>query len=146
MEIPTCFQDPHKSEKVSPRPPTDSKMTPKTLPLVIKFMNKWKNMKPSQKQSFYNGLTTYRLAFWHHFHPRITKNMNLETVSNFATQNHGKVTKCPQRGSQETPIMHSKIDKNEQLDLKVPIGCPCGPLDHQKGHSRHQNGISRSPK
>ena len=58
--------------------------------------------------------------------------MDLETVSHFGTHNHGKVTKCAQSGFQETPQMHPKIDKNGQLDLKVSVGCPCGPLDHQK--------------
>ena len=42
--------------------------------------------------------------------------------------------------------MTSKIYKNEQLALKVPVACPCGSLDHQNGHSGHQNGASRSPK
>ena len=30
--------------------------------------------------------------------------------------------------------MDPKIDKNGDLGLKVSIGCPCGPLDHQSGH------------
>ena len=71
--------------------------------------------------------------------------MDLETVSHFGTQNHGKVTTCAQSMSQETPKMQPKIDTNEQLDLKVPVGCPCGSLDHQKGHSGYQNGASTSP-
>ena len=58
--------------------------------------------------------------------------MDLETDSHFGTQNHEKVTKCDQSGSQETPKMHPEIDKNQQLDLKVPVACPCGPLDTKK--------------
>ena len=52
------------------------------------------------------------IAFWHHFHPWITKNMDLETVSPFATQNHRKSTKmCPKwvPGGSQNP---SKIIKN----------------------------------
>ena len=64
--------------------------------------------------------------------------MDLETDSHFGSQNDGKVKKCVQSRSQETPQMHPKIDKNEQLDLKVPVGCPCGPLDHQNGHSAYE--------
>ena len=48
MKIPTCFQDPHKSEKVSPRPPTNSKMTPKTFPPGIKLVSKWKKKNHSK--------------------------------------------------------------------------------------------------
>ena len=85
-------------------------------------------------------------AFWHHFHPWITKTMDLETVSHFGTQNHRKNTKRYQSGSQEAPRMGPKINKNVQLNLQVPAGRPCGPLDHQNGHSGHQHGTSRSPK
>jgi len=42
--------------------------------------------------------------------------------------------------------MDPTIDKNGHLDLKVPVGCSCEPLDHQSGHSVHKNGASRSPK
>ena len=73
-------------------------------------------------------------GFWHHFHPWITKNMDLETVSHLGTQNHKNITNmCPKwvpGDSQNDP----KIDKNGHLDLKVPVGCPHGPLDHQNGH------------
>ena len=65
-------------------------------------------------------------AFWHHFHPQIIKKMDLETVSHFGTPNHRKSQKGLQSESQETPQMHHKINKNEHLDLKVPVGCPCG--------------------
>jgi len=61
-------------------------------------------------------------AFWHHFHPWITKTMDLETVSHFGTPNHRKITKwCPKwvpGGSPNDP----EIDTNEHLDLQVPVG------------------------
>ena len=66
--------------------------------------------------------------------------MHLETVSHFGTQNHRKTAKRYQSGSQEAPGMDPKIDKYGHLDVEVPVGCPCGPLDHQNGHSGHQNG------
>ena len=61
------------------------------------------------------------IAFWHHFPPQILKNMDLETVSHFATQNHRKSPKCVQSGSQEAPQIHLKIDKTGPLGLNVPI-------------------------
>ena len=61
-------------------------------------------------------------AFRHHFHPWITKNMDLETVSHFSIQNHRKITKrCPKwipGDFQNDP----KIDKNAHLDIQVPVG------------------------
>ena len=32
--------------------------------------------------------------------------------------------------------MNPKIDKNGVLGVKASIGCPCAPLDHQKGGPR----------
>ena len=86
------------------------------------------------------------LASWHHFPPQILKNMDLETVSHFATQNHRKSQKCVQSGSQEAPQIHPKIDKTGPLDLYVPFGCPPGPRDHQNGVPGTQKVASRSPK
>ena len=61
-------------------------------------------------------------AFWHHFHPWITKNMDLETVSHFGTPKHRKITKrCPKWVPGESQI-DTKIDKNAHLDLQVPVG------------------------
>ena len=61
-------------------------------------------------------------TFWHHFHPWITKNMDLETVSHFGTPNHRKITKrCPKWVPGESQI-DTKIDKNAHLDLQVPVG------------------------
>ena len=86
------------------------------------------------------------IALWHHFHHWIIKNMDLETASHFGTPNHEQIHNCLQSGSREIARMHSKINKKRLLDLKVPVGCPCGPLDHQNGHSGHQIAPSRSPK
>ena len=43
-------------------------------------------------------------AKWHHFHPWITKNMDLETLSHFGTQNHYKNHKIvPKVGPRRLP-------------------------------------------
>ena len=67
-------------------------------------------------------ITHTATAFWHHFHPWITKNMDLETVSHFGTPKHRKITKWWPKwipgGSPNDP----KIDKNAHLDLQVPVG------------------------
>ena len=74
-------------------------------------------------------------AFWHHFHPWITKNMDLETVSHLGTQNNtGDSPNDP------------KIDKNGHLDLQVPVGCPRGSLDHQNDHSGYPRWSLEVPK
>ena len=86
------------------------------------------------------------IAFWHHFHPWIIKNKDLETVSHFGIPNHRKSQKCDQSGSQEAPQMHPKINKNEHLGLSVSNACPPGPQDHQNGVPGTQNGTLRSPK
>ena len=57
-------------------------------------------------------LTHPASAFWHHFHPWITKKMDLETVSHFDIPNHRKSHNCIQSGPQEAPKMDSKINKN----------------------------------
>ena len=49
------------------------------------------------------------IAFWDHFHPWITKNMDLETVSHHATPNHRKSQNCVQSGSQEVPPRASAV-------------------------------------
>ena len=85
-------------------------------------------------------------GFQQHFHLWIIKNMDLETVPHLATPNTEKSQKGLQIDSQEPPQMDPKIDKNGLLDLQVPGWCPFGILDHQNGHSGHQNGASRSPK
>ena len=85
------------------------------------------------------------MAFWHNFHPWITKNMDLETIFHFATRNNRKSSNCAQSGSQEDPKMHSKIDENTYLGSGF-LGCPVGPLDHQNDVPGTQKGTSRSPK
>ena len=52
------------------------------------------------------------IAFWHYFHPWITKTMDLEAVCHFATSSHRKSENCVQSRSQEAPKIHPKIDKN----------------------------------
>ena len=71
------------------------------------------------------------IAFWHHFHPWITKNTYLQSVFHFTTPDHRKSQNCSQNGSQEALQIHPKIDKNEHLSPSVSIGCPPGPWDHQ---------------
>ena len=84
------------------------------------------------------------IAFSHNFHLRTTKNMDLETVSLSVTPNHRKLRKCCQSWSQEAPQIHQKIDKNGHLGLRMSIGCPPGPQDHQNGVPGTQKGPSRS--
>ena len=86
------------------------------------------------------------IAFWHHFHARSTKNMDLETFPQFATPNHRKSQNCAQNGSQEALQIHPKIDKNGHLGHSVSIGCPTGPQDHQNGIPDTKKGASRSKK
>ena len=72
--------------------------------------------------------------------------MDLETVSHFGIQNHRKSQNYYQSGSQETPQIHPKIDKNWDLGFSASSGCPPGPQDHQNGVPGTQKGASRSPK
>ena len=67
------------------------------------------------------------IAFWHHFHPWITKSMDLETISNFATPNHRRSQNCTQSGSQEAPQIHPKIDKMKIWTSRCPLGVPLDP-------------------
>ena len=73
------------------------------------------------------------VAFWHHFHPRSAKNMDLETFPQFATPTHRKSQNCVQNMLQQGPQIHSKIIKNGYLRISVTIGYPPGPQDHQNG-------------
>ena len=59
------------------------------------------------------------IAFWHHFHLRITKNMDLETISNFAIPNHRKSQNGTQSGSQEAPQIHSVCPLGVPLDPRI---------------------------
>ena len=43
-------------------------------------------------------------------------------------------------------LLDPKIDKNEPLDLKVSVWCPCGPWITKIVTQGTQNGASRSPK
>ena len=86
------------------------------------------------------------IAFWHHFHPRSTKNMDLETFPQFATPNHRKSQNCPQSMLQEGPQIPSKIIKNGHLGISVTIGCLPGPQDQQNGVPGTQKSSPRAPK
>ena len=56
------------------------------------------------------------IAFWGHFYHWIIKNMDLETVSYFATPNHRKSRNYAQSGSQEAPKIHPKTNKLPQRE------------------------------
>ena len=72
-------------------------------------------------------ITHTATAFWHHFHPWITKNMDLETVSHFATLNHRKSQNCAQSGSQEAPKSTLKSIKVDIWASVCPLGVPLDP-------------------
>ena len=86
------------------------------------------------------------IAFWHNFHPRSTKNLDLETFPQFATPNHRKSQNCAQSMLQEGPQIQSKIIKNGHLGISVTIGCPPGPQDHQNGVPGTQKVIPKALK
>ena len=86
------------------------------------------------------------IAFWHHFHPWITKNKDLETVSHFGIPNHRKSQKCAQSGSQEAPQMTLKSIKMHIWISKCLLGDPLDPWITKMGTQGTQNGASMSPK
>ena len=134
IKIPTCSQDPQKSEKVSSRPPTNSKMTPKTLPPDINLVNKWKKWNHSKTIVFYYGLNTYSHCILASFpsldHQKHGPRNCFPLWHPKSKKNHKKVSKVSPKSP---PKLYPKINKNGHLDLKVPVGCPCGPLDHHNG-------------
>ena len=67
------------------------------------------------------------IAFWHHFHPWITKNMDLQTVSHFGTPNHRKIKKSAQSDSHGTPKMILKSLKIYTWTSKCLLGDPLDP-------------------
>jgi len=85
-------------------------------------------------------------AFWHHVHPWITKNMDLETISHFGTQNHRKITKrCP-KWVQATPQITLKSIKMHTWTSKCLLGDPLDPWITEMITQGTQKGASRSPK
>ena len=65
-------------------------------------------------------------ASWHHFHPWITKKMDLEPVSHFDTSNQQKIRKGLQCGPRRLP---KGILKSIKMNTWTPM-CPLGvPLD-----------------
>ena len=86
-------------------------------------MNKWEKQNHSKHIVFIMVIAHAAIAFWHHFHPWITKNMDLETISHFAIPNHKIVSK----------VNPMKLPKSILKSIKVDIWasvCPLGvPLD-----------------
>jgi len=85
-------------------------------------------------------------AFWHHFHPWITKNMDLETVSHFGTQHNRKITKLCPRWAQEAPKMNLKSINMYTWTSKCLLGDPLNPWIIKMVTQGTQNGAPRSPK
>ena len=146
IKFQACSQYPQISLKVCPRSPKVTKMTPETLPGDTKLVNTWKKWNISKTLVFTMVIAHTASASWHHFHPWITKKMDLEPVSHFDTSNQQKIRKVPPMWAQETPQRHPKINKNEHLDPNVSIGRPSGSLDHQSCPQGTQTEASRSPK
>ena len=87
----------------------------------------WKKGKHSEHMVFIMVIAHAGIALWHHFHPWVTKNMDLETVSHFATPNHRKSQNCTQSGCQEASQIHPKIDKADIWASECPLGVPLDP-------------------
>ena len=64
------------------------------------------------------------IAFWHHFYPWATKNMDLETISHFATPNHKSV---PKVGPKRLPKSTLKPIKVDIWTSVCPLGIPLDP-------------------
>ena len=107
-----CSPYPQISLKVCPRSPKVTKMTPKTIPGDTKFVNKWKTWNISKTLVFTMVIAHTASASWHHFHPWITKKMDLEPVSHFDTPDQQTIWKMHPNWTQETPQRHPKINKN----------------------------------
>ena len=67
------------------------------------------------------------IAFWHHFHSWITKNIDLETVSHFGTQILDKSQKGLQNDSKRLPKWTLKSIKMDSLTPMCPLGVPLDP-------------------
>ena len=91
-QISTCLQDPQKSEKVCQRSPKVTKKVHETGPQDTNLMKKRKKWNHSKTSLFPMFIAHTAMAFWHHFHPWVTKNMALETVSHFGLPNRRKIT------------------------------------------------------
>ena len=92
IKFQACSQYPQISLKVCPRSPKVTKMTAKTIPGDTKFVNTWKKWNISKTLVFNMVIAHTASASWHHFHPWITKNMDLEPVSHFHTPNQRQIT------------------------------------------------------
>ena len=58
------------------------------------------------------------IAFWHHFHPWITKNMDLEAVSHFASQNPRKSQNYVHLARLEKESFSERLVKKFQLPVE----------------------------
>ena len=145
MKIPTCFQDPQKSEKVSPRPPTDSKMTPKTFPPDNKLLNKSKTWNHSKHMVFTMVMAHPASQGRSYFLLKSLRKRLPNSNVDFHIQNHKIVSNLSRkwlpRGSQNTP----QISKIQLWSPKVSQEVSLWPLDDQKAHPGHQKGASKSP-
>jgi len=56
--------------------------------------------------------------------------VDLETVSHFSLPKPRKSQKMYPKRFRGKTQNDPTVDKNGHLDLQVPVGCPCGPLDH----------------
>jgi hypothetical protein len=86
------------------------------------------------------------IAFLYNFHPRSTKNLDLETFPQLATPNLRKSQNCAQSLLQEGLQIQSKIIKIRHLGISVTIGCLPEPKDHQNGVPGTQKSSPRAPK
>ena len=67
------------------------------------------------------------IAFWHYFHPWITKNVHLEPVSHFATLNHRKYQNVPKVGPRRHPKSTLKSIKTDIWASVCPLDVPLDP-------------------
>ena len=95
------------------------------------------------------------IAFQHYFHPWITKNMDLETISYFAsqiTENHEIIPKMGPRRFPKSTLKSIKMDIWASVCfLGAPLGpritkiVPKGPKKVPQGHPNHQFSCKSDP-
>ena len=72
-------------------------------------------------------ITRTAIAFGHQFHPQITKNMDLETVSHFGTGNHRTIAKMYKKSVPETSKMVLKSIQMDTWTSRCLLGVPVEP-------------------
>jgi len=85
-------------------------------------------------------------AFWHHFHPWITKTWTWKLSPILAPKITDKSQNGAQSGSQEAPKMTLKSIKMHTWTSKCLLGDPLNPWIAKMVTQGTQNGASRSPK